>query len=98
MTKWADFLISAVKYDSDRKISHVKTHQDTEDGLGKEEVIDRSTLANNLGKYSYMTIFSGINTWKKGEKLKVFTHDGDFYIRTDNNKVNYDFLGQLVEF
>ena len=72
MTKWADFLISAVKYDSDRKITHVKIHQDSEDGLGKEEIIDRSSLADNLKKYSYMTVYSGINTWKKGEKLKVF--------------------------
>ena len=98
MTKWADFLISAVKYDSDRKIIHVKILQDSEDGLGKEEIIDRSSLANNLKKYSYMTVYSGIDTWRKGEKLKVFNHDGGYYIRIDNNKVKYDFLGQLVEF
>jgi len=98
MTKWADYLISAVNYNSEGKIIQVKVHKDTNEGVGEILIVNRETLADNLKKFSYVTVYSGINTWKKGEILKVYNHDGNFFIRTDKNKVNYDNLGLLPEF
>jgi hypothetical protein len=45
-----------------------------------------------------MTIYNASSrTWKKGEKIRGFSVDGEYYIRTDKNKVNLDNLGMLNE-
>ena len=100
MTKWADYLISAVRYSPDhRLITEMKQIEDSEDSVGKESIIDRSIVAANLKKRkTYMTIISAGSNWKKGSKVKIFSVDGGYYIRADNNKVSRDNLGPLPEF
>jgi len=98
MTKWADFLISAVKYDSSHHIDQARQHKDKEGSIDNGILVDRLTIANNIkGGKSYMTIYSGRSTWKKGEQLKTFRIGGDYFIRADDNKVLFDNLGPLTE-
>ena len=100
MAKWADYLISAVRYSPDhRLITEMKQIEDTEDSVGKESVVDKSIVKENIKKRkTYMTIISEGSNWKKGSKVKIIIVDGDYYIRADNNKVSRDNLGPLPEF
>ena len=101
MTKWAEYLISEVRYSPDHHhILQVKQHKDLDGEVGEGEIVDMTNVASNLKKgISYMTIHNGSSeTWKPGEKITGFLFNGDYHIRTDKNKVNQDNLGMLNEF
>ena len=101
MAKWAEYLISEVRYSPDHhRILQVKQHKDLDGQVGEGEIVDAADVASNLKKgASYMTIHnSSSETWKRGEKIRGFAHDGEYHIRIDKNKVNQDFLGMLNEF
>ena len=101
MVKWANYLISEVRYSPDhRRILQVKQHQDLDNSISEGEIVERSIVASNLKKgFTYMTIHNGSsNTWKRGNTIKAYLVDGDYYIRTDKNKINLDNLGTLNEF
>ncbi len=98
MGSWADYLISAVKYDSKRHIIQVKQHKDTGGAIGQGEIIDRDTLVDNLQNgLKYTTIFSSDTKWKKGDKVQMLKSQGKIIVRTDNNKVGMDNLKFLTE-
>ena len=98
MEKWADFVISQVSYDSKHLISKAKRHKDSENGIGKGELVDRTTMTSDImGGSIYITIYSRISTWKRGNKIRLFRIGGEQYLRTDKNKVNLDNLGDLPE-
>jgi uncharacterized phage infection (PIP) family protein YhgE len=97
-TKWADFLISAVVYDSKHRILYAKQHKDTGESITEGILTDRNTIASNITNgLSYVTIFSSNSTWKKGTNLRAYRIGGEYFIRTDGNKVKLDNLGQLPE-
>ena len=100
MSKWADFLIFAVRYNE--KHSHiikVKTYIDTGDGLKDSYIESRNTVISKLKKgKEYCTIRKKNGNWTKGEKVhKVVVNDKE-YIRTDKNETEKDNLGNLPEF
>jgi hypothetical protein len=100
MVKWAQYLISEVRYSPDhKKILQVKQHEDLDGQISEGSIVDREVVVSNLKKgKTYMTIYDGSSkTWKKGEKVRGFSVDGEYYIRTDKNKVNLDNLGLLNE-
>ena len=98
MKKWADYLISEVSYDSEHLISIAMRHQDADSGITKGTFIDRLTIASDIKNgFTYITIYSGINSWKYGNKLRTFSIGGSPYIRIDKNKVKLDYLGDLPE-
>ena len=98
MSKWADYLISEVEYDSNYHISKIKQHRDNGETIGDGEIIDRDTLANNLGHGSkYMTVYGGTNKLRIGKNVQYFRAHGYHYIRTDGNKVNHENLGDLQD-
>lgn len=101
MVKWAEYLISEVRYSPDHhRIVQVKQHKDLDGEIGEGEIVDISNVASNLKKgMSYMTIHNGSSeTWKRGEKIRGFQIDGEYHIRVDKNKVSRDNLGMLNEF
>ena len=101
MAKWAEYLISEVRYSPDHhRILQVKQHKDLDGKVEEGEIVEMANVASNLKKgLSYMTIHNGLSeTWKRGEKIRGFIHDGEYHIRTDDNKVNQDNLGMLNEF
>jgi uncharacterized phage infection (PIP) family protein YhgE len=98
MKKWADYLISKVRYDSENLISIAIRHQDTDLGITLGEPIDRSTITSDIKNgLSYITIYNGKNSWKKGHKIQTFSIGGIPYLRIDENKVKLDYLGDLPE-
>jgi len=100
MVKWAEYLISEVRYSPDHKrILQVKQHKDLDGQVGEGEIVERNVISSNIKKgITYMTIHNGSSTtWKKGDMVKGFTVDGDYYIRIDKNKVTLDNLGMLNE-
>ena len=98
MKKWADYLISEVRYDSKNLISTAIRHQDTDLGITLGEPIDRLTITSDIKNgLSYITIYNGINSWKKGHKIQTFSIAGIPYLRIDENKVKLDYLGDLPE-
>lgn len=49
MPKWADYLISAVRYnDGHTHITHVRAHEDTGDSLGEEKTYARQTIVDAI--------------------------------------------------
>ena len=99
MNKWADYLISEVKYGKNHLIEQAKIHTENEKGIGEGTLVDRSQISHDIknGK-SYRTIFHSLKGWKIGDPVHVNRVDGDFFIRIDKNKTEADFLGPLVEF
>lgn len=98
MGKWADYLISEVKYGKNHLIEQVKIHTEDENGIGQGTLVDRSQITHNIknGK-SYKTIVHGLKGWKLGDTVQVNRVDGDSYIRIDKNKTEKDFLGPILD-
>lgn len=99
MKKWADYLISEVKYGKNHLIVQAKIHTENESGIGEGTLVDRSQISHNIknGK-SYRTIFHSLKGWKLGDPVQVNRVDGSFFIRVDKNKTEQDFLGPILEF
>ena len=96
MDKWADYLISEVSYDSKHLISVAIRHQDTDKGITKGTLVDRLTISSDIKNgLSYITIYTGKNSWKKGHRINTFSINGDPFLRIDGNKVELDSLGDL---
>ena len=98
MTKWADYLISAVSYDNERQIISLKRHHDTGEKIDSGEIVDKATVASDIDNgRSYMTIYSSLSNWKLGEKIRSSRVDNHYSLRIDDNKVKHDNLGSLPE-
>ncbi len=99
MTKWADYLISEVRYGKNHLIEEVKFHTDDEGVISEPKMVDRSQIYHNVknGK-TYRTIFHSLKGWKPGDLVNVLRVSGDYFIRIDKNKVDRDFLGSIPQF
>jgi hypothetical protein len=101
MSKWADYLISAIRYADETKnnlFSYLKVHQDNgiEIGAGstwsREEVIE----AMYNGKTFYTILKSNSGEWKKGSIVSLITKNGRAVL-TDNEYTDLDYLADLQE-
>jgi len=99
MVKWANFLISAVRYSSDHKyITELLQHEDQDDSVSEGVIVKRDDVAHAIKKGKrFKTIYNSVDNWKIGDEIRTFMIDGDFFIRTDKNKVGRDNLGTLPE-
>jgi len=102
MEKWADFLISAVRYEetfTKKTISHCKVHPDNGNSVGegttwsKEEVMDAIIKGNR-----FVTISKDDRgRWKRG--INVFLLMArETYLNTDNTSNTEDYLMNIPEF
>ena len=101
MAKWADYLISGVRYNAKRThIDMVKVHQDLGDTVGTAVDTPRATIVASIRSgNSYMTIFKGTNgNWKKGQDVRIIRVGNEEFIRTDANAIASDNLENLPEF
>ena len=101
MEKWADYLISAVQYDSEHShIVKVRVHEDKGGTVGSFFVSHRQEVIENIkNKKTYITLFEGQNNnWKKGEEVHIIVVGETEYIRTDQNKEECDNLENLPGF
>jgi len=100
MEKWADFLISAVRYSADEThIERVRVHEDLGDKIGSAKESSRTEVVKNIknGK-TYVTIFKGQNGWKKGQDVHIIQVGNEEFIRTDKNQKARDNLENLPTF
>jgi len=98
MTKWADFVVSAIKKGSGlANISHVQIHEDLENGFGRSELIDKYELSSKIQNgVSFVTVHKkDENEWTVGDNIRTYVKNGEAYIRTDDNKVDGDNLGSM---
>ncbi|MCB0746074.1 MAG: DUF3892 domain-containing protein [Ignavibacteriales bacterium] len=101
MAKWADYLISAVKYDKEHKhIEEVKAHEDKEDSIGAAKIYSRMEIVNAIGRgVTFVTIYKNDKgSWNKGQKVFVVTINSKKYIKTVENNREEDNLENLPEF
>jgi len=99
LEKWANHLISAIRYSSDHKyITELVQHEDQNDSISEGAIVKKRDVADAIKKGKiYMTIFNSNDNWKIGEKIQTFMVEGEVFIRTDKNKVERDNLGLLPE-
>ena len=98
MEKWADFLISEVRYGKNHLIAEVKIHTDNE-AISDSTTVPRSEITHNIKKgKTYKTIFHSLKGWKVGEDVRLFHVSGDYFLRVDQNKVDQDNLGLILQY
>ncbi len=103
MAKWADYLISAVRYvetKTTKHISHIKVHRDLGDSVGESEIWSREDVVNAIDLNStFITIFEdGNNTFKKGAEVEKIRINNEWFITTEPDQTKKDNLGNLPEF
>lgn len=98
--KWADYLISAVRYDAEHThIDKVKAHEDKGGKITPSYEEDRETVVANINRgKTYCTILKKEGKWHKGEIVGIIVVNNREFIRTDKNKTESDNLGELPEF
>jgi hypothetical protein len=102
MAKWADYLISGVKYSTGTKtyISNLRVHEDEGDKVGTSSELSKNEVVKKINSnYTFVTIFKNSEgRWSKGEDVRVYSRNGSSYLRTDSNSIEEDNLGELPEF
>lgn len=99
--KWADYLVSAVRYNTQReRIEKVKVHEDKGESIGNaKEWARKEVVAAITENSTFCTILrSNDNKWRRGEDIHVVVVGGEKFIRTDANAEKQDNLGELPEF
>ncbi len=100
MEKWADYLISAVRYDSDHQhITHLKVHEDKGDKVGDGKAYSRQAVVDAINSgNTFVTIYKDDGKWQKGQKVIVIKVNGVSYLKTMDNNKEEDNLENLPEF
>jgi hypothetical protein len=100
MAKWADFVITRVKYDATHsRIVEVEMRPDTGDAIGEARRESRQAVVNAILRgVTFVTAYRRDNTWHRGEDVRVIAIHGERFLRTDNNSIKADNLGSLPEY
>lgn len=99
MSKWADYLVVAVRYNAGRThVEAVKACEDKGDSVGAETVMTRSAVVASIARYTFMTAYKENGKYQKGAFVEIVRVNGDPYLRTDANAKASDNLGSLPEF
>jgi hypothetical protein len=101
MSKWADYGISDVRYNTKHThIDKVKVLLDNGDTLGSPVEWTREVvIANIKNGLRFITILkNGINNFTKGQPVKIILVNGTEYIKTVDNSKESDNLENLPEF
>lgn len=102
MKKWADYLISAVRYDSDDTyIEKVRVHKDKGDSVGSAIEKSRESVIDAIEEgTTFVTIYKNEDNdkWNKGKKVYIVTINATKYIKTVKNNIGEDNLENLPEF
>lgn len=100
--KWADFLISAVRYSTTgTHIDAVKVHQDRGTQVGMPgEALSRPCVVSLLKIGASMCTITrkGDGPYDRGADVEVVTVDGVNYLKTRRDATKADNLGRLPRF
>jgi hypothetical protein len=100
-TKWADYLITAVRFNSAKMhIDEVEVCADNGDTTGSPTKIKRSTVVSKLeSDYTYCTATLGSDKkWQKGAEVKIYEYDDEKFIKTKADGIKKDNLDSLPTF
>ena len=98
MEKWADYGISAVRFDDERVyIDQVRVHKDKGNAMGDAEIWSREQVVSALeSSYTFITILNGNQgIWDEGHEVNIVPVNGNKYIRTDKDQNPSDNLDNL---
>lgn len=101
MSKWADFGISAVSYNSSHThIDKVRAHPDTGSTIETPSEYSRTEVVAAIEKgVTFITIFKNhVRKWQKGQPIQIIKINGVEYIKTVDNGNEADNLENLPEF
>jgi len=101
MNKWADYGISAVRFNTlHTHIDKVRTHPDNGDTIGAPSDYARADIVAAIKKgTSFVTIIKGSDgNWKKGPSVYIIKVNSVEYIKTVDNGKAVDNLDNLPEF
>jgi hypothetical protein len=101
MAKWADYGISAVRYNSAHThIDKVKVHLDNGDTIGTAVEMTRQKVISLIkaGKTFVTILKNNDDKWIKGQPVYIITINGTEYIKTVDNGKECDNLENLPEF
>jgi hypothetical protein len=101
MSKWADYGISAVRFNaSHTHIDKVRVHPDNGVTIGASTECSRTDIVAAIKKgTTYVTILKGSDDkWKKGQPVIIININGTDYIKTVDNGKAADNLDNLPEF
>lgn len=101
MSKWADYGISAVKFNSAHThIDKVCCHADSGESIGPPSDYARADVVSAIKKgTTFVTILKNSEgKWNKGQPVYIFKVNGIEYIKTVDNSKAIDNLDNLPEF
>ena len=101
MSKWADYGISAVRYNTDHThITMVRIHADNGETIGHASDQNRQHVISEIKKgTTFVTITKNAEgKWNKGQPVYIIKVNGTEYIKTVDNKKECDNLENLPEF
>jgi hypothetical protein len=101
MAKWADFVITKVRYNREHtQIVEVEVRVDSGETISGEarRMLRQDVVTAIRGGTTFSTAYLRDGKWQKGEDVRVVTINGDRFIRTDNNSITADNLGSLPEY
>ena len=102
MEKWADYLIFAVKTNSNQThIDSVEVHSDFRSTVHETLNLTRNDIINNIIKgFTYTTVYkTKTGKFLKGENINLTNVNGQDYLRTDTKNDaasdNFDNIPEL---
>jgi len=101
MDKWANYGISAVRYNTEHThIINVRVHVDNGDTMGSAKEWIRNEVVSAIDKdQTFITIMKDSNgNWAKGQDVHIVSINDVNYIRSDKNNLASDNLENLTEF
>ena len=99
MQKWADYLISGVKSESQSRIQKVEVHSDFGCMVCETTVFSRADVIINMKNgVTFSTVFkTPMGKWRKGDDVHLVTINGEDYLRTDNKCIAEDQFDNVPE-
>ena len=99
-TKWADYVIVAVRYDPDRThITHVQLHRDDGRSLGPQQLWTRNQVIDAIQHHmTFATAFTYVGVHFKDEDVRLVRVGDSSYLRTDAKRTAQDDFGRAQEF
>lgn len=100
MAKWADYGISAVRYNNAHThIDLVRAQPDDGEKFGEIGEYSRANIVAAIKRgVTFITIFMRDGKWQKGQPVYIIKVNGTEYIKTVDNGKAADNLENLPEF
>lgn len=91
-----DYYISGVRHD-ETKITHLKVHSNINGKLGTGQIWARMDVVNaiDLQQKSFKTVIKNNGQWVEGQEVHVVKIKDNKFLRTDQNRIAADNLGNL---